>query len=217
MEKGKTSRRLYPRDVSRRRWTPLEDAKLCEQVAIQGWPLPKWKAIAKEFPGRSRNSCKYRWEKLLKNQETSGPAFYPPRQWVCPPFSYDSTERSREEVSKENEGERSLWIPKTLRIDDPDHEATKILIWATLGIENKRYVAGHVNGGGGIFKAFQSKKKLLEEPTPALQSQSCIIIKAFPFESSSVLFIGKEEENPLTVEVDGLLVRHRERRKAYEG
>ncbi|KAM3392238.1 hypothetical protein ACQJBY_013397 [Aegilops geniculata] len=43
--------------------------------------------------------------------------------------------------------ERSLWIPKTLRIDDPD-EAAKSSIWTTLGIEP---------GERGMFRAFQPK------------------------------------------------------------
>ncbi|KAG0465075.1 hypothetical protein HPP92_019239 [Vanilla planifolia] len=43
---------------------------------------------------------------------------------------------------------RSLWVPKTLRIDDP-HEATKSSIWATLGICPNDH----------IFKAFQSRNE----------------------------------------------------------
>lgn len=48
--------------------------------------------------------------------------------------------------------EKCLWIPKTLRIDDPD-EAAKSSIWATLGIK-----PGHNEPviKGGIFKAFRS-------------------------------------------------------------
>jgi hypothetical protein len=40
-----------------------------------------------------------------------------------------------------------LWIPKTLRIDDPD-EAAKSSIWTTLGIEP---------GERGMFRLFRSK------------------------------------------------------------
>ncbi|KAE8782203.1 Dof zinc finger protein DOF5.2 [Hordeum vulgare] len=43
--------------------------------------------------------------------------------------------------------EKSLWIPKTLRIDDPD-EAAKSSIWTTLGIEP---------GERGMFRPFQQK------------------------------------------------------------
>ncbi|KAG8052403.1 hypothetical protein GUJ93_ZPchr0001g31012 [Zizania palustris] len=48
---------------------------------------------------------------------------------------------------KDEKKEKSLWVPKTLRIDDPD-EAAKSSIWATLGIKP---------GDPGIFKPFQSK------------------------------------------------------------
>lgn len=49
--------------------------------------------------------------------------------------------------------EQNLWVPKTLRIDDPE-EAAKSSIWSTLGIrpdKDKPIIKG------GIFKAFQSK------------------------------------------------------------
>ncbi|XP_062186992.1 cyclic dof factor 1-like [Phragmites australis] len=49
--------------------------------------------------------------------------------------------------------ERCLWIPKTLRIDDPD-EAAKSSIWTTLGIEP---------GERGMFRPFQSKPESREQ------------------------------------------------------
>lgn len=49
----------------------------------------------------------------------------------------------------EEKVEKSLWVPKTLRIDDPD-EAAKSSIWATLGIKPDE---------GGIFKSFKSKSE----------------------------------------------------------
>ena len=53
--------------------------------------------------------------------------------------------------------ERSLWIPKTLRIDDPD-EAAKSSIWTTLGIEP---------GERGMFRPFQSKSDGREQTSNA--------------------------------------------------
>lgn len=58
------------------------------------------------------------------------------------------------DTSKQSNSERGIWIPKTLRIDDPD-EAAKSSIWATLGIKNDK--AEGMKGGAGLFKAFQSK------------------------------------------------------------
>ncbi|KAL2499929.1 Cyclic dof factor 2 [Abeliophyllum distichum] len=60
-----------------------------------------------------------------------------------------------EEAQKESNSEKCLWVPKTLRIDDPG-DAAKSSIWATLGIKNDT-----VNsvGGTGLFKAFKSQSK----------------------------------------------------------
>ncbi|KAL8088867.1 hypothetical protein AgCh_038580 [Apium graveolens] len=56
---------------------------------------------------------------------------------------------------KDNNPEKCLWVPKTLRIDDPG-EAAKSRIWETLGI--KKEIAGDSDCGKGMFKAaFQSK------------------------------------------------------------
>lgn len=55
----------------------------------------------------------------------------------------------KDEPSKPRNG--CVLVPKTLRIDDPS-EAAKSSIWATLGIKNESA------SGGGMFKAFQSKK-----------------------------------------------------------
>ncbi|KAK9129106.1 hypothetical protein Syun_017903 [Stephania yunnanensis] len=53
----------------------------------------------------------------------------------------------------EEKAEKCLWVPKTLRIDDPD-DAAKSSIWATLGIKPDQ---NEPIAKGGIFKAFQSK------------------------------------------------------------
>jgi hypothetical protein len=57
----------------------------------------------------------------------------------------------------DEKAERSLWIPKTLRIDDPD-EAAKSSIWTTLGIEP---------GERGMFRPFQSKSDVKERTSDA--------------------------------------------------
>ncbi|XP_072960738.1 cyclic dof factor 2-like isoform X1 [Typha angustifolia] len=55
--------------------------------------------------------------------------------------------------------EKSLWVPKTLRIDDPD-EAAKSSIWATLGIKPDEK---------SVFKPFQSKAENKGKTSDAAQ------------------------------------------------
>lgn len=61
--------------------------------------------------------------------------------------------------------EQCLWVPKTLRIDDPE-EAAKSSIWSTLGIrpeKDKPIIRS------GIFKAFQSKSDTTSHTSDAEQ------------------------------------------------
>ncbi|KAK8587793.1 hypothetical protein V6N13_086766 [Hibiscus sabdariffa] len=88
------------------------------------------------------------------------------------------------EPVKENNPERSLWIPKTLRIDDPG-EAAKSSIWATLGIKNDK---SDSIGGGGLFKAFQSKgdeRNRVPETSPVLQANPAALSRSINFHESS--------------------------------
>ncbi|KAL6983478.1 hypothetical protein U1Q18_016864 [Sarracenia purpurea var. burkii] len=59
-----------------------------------------------------------------------------------------------EEPLKENNSERCIWIPKTLRIDDPS-VAAKSSIWSTLEINNES--DNNSIDGDNLFKALQSK------------------------------------------------------------
>ncbi|KAB1211590.1 Cyclic dof factor 2 [Morella rubra] len=89
-----------------------------------------------------------------------------------------------EEQLKESNGERCLWIPKTLRIDDPG-EAAKSSIWATLGIKNEKVDSIR---GGGLFKAFRSKtdeKHNVAEPSPVLQANPAALSRSLNFHESS--------------------------------
>lgn len=89
-----------------------------------------------------------------------------------------------EEPPKENNAERCLWIPKTLRIDDPG-EAAKSSIWATLGIKNDK---ADSFSGRGLFKAFQSKsddKNHVAETSPVLQANPAALSRSFNFQESS--------------------------------
>ncbi|KAF0897945.1 hypothetical protein E2562_001644 [Oryza meyeriana var. granulata] len=81
---------------------------------------------------------------------------------------------------KEDKEEKSLWVPKTLRIDDPD-EAAKSSIWATLGIKP---------GDPGIFKPFQSKGESKGQPSDsrparALQANPAAFSRSQSFQETS--------------------------------
>lgn len=94
------------------------------------------------------------------------------------------TNNSGEEPVKECNAERCLWIPKTLRIDDPE-EAAKSSIWTTLGIKNDK--ADSI-GGRGLFKAFESKsneKNHKTETSPVLQANPAALSRSLKFQESS--------------------------------
>ncbi|KAH0458969.1 hypothetical protein IEQ34_011783 [Dendrobium chrysotoxum] len=67
------------------------------------------------------------------------------------------------DLQGEEKFERFLWVPKTLRIDDPD-EAAKSSNWAILGIK-----PGESDKQGGIFKGFQSKTQIRADTPDAAQ------------------------------------------------
>jgi len=89
----------------------------------------------------------------------------------------------KEDPSKQSSSERCLWIPKTLRIDDPG-EAAKSSIWATLGIKNEK--ADSISGGG-LFKAFQSKgdeKNRMAKTSQVLQANPAALSRSLNFQES---------------------------------
>ncbi|XP_057508261.1 cyclic dof factor 1-like [Actinidia eriantha] len=86
-----------------------------------------------------------------------------------------------EEPCKENNSERGVWVPKTLRIDDPN-EAARSSIWSTLGINNEK---NDFINGGSLFKAFQSKgdeKKHVDETSLALQANPAALARSSNFQ-----------------------------------
>ncbi|KAK6931244.1 Zinc finger, Dof-type [Dillenia turbinata] len=95
------------------------------------------------------------------------------------PSNVDKTEKA-----KEKDLERSVWIPKTLRIDDPS-EAAKSSIWTTLGIKNDK--ADSVNGVGR-FKAFQPKgdeKNHVADTSTVLQANPAALSRSLSFHESA--------------------------------
>lgn len=94
----------------------------------------------------------------------------------------NSAERGGEQEGKDSE--TSVWVPKTLRIDDPN-EAAKSSIWATLGIKNE------LASGGGIFKRFQHKAMVgkkegkANEPSPLLCANPAALSRSINFHENS--------------------------------
>ncbi|KAF7134422.1 hypothetical protein RHSIM_Rhsim08G0069900 [Rhododendron simsii] len=90
----------------------------------------------------------------------------------------------QEESEIEDNNEPCLWIPKTLRIDDPG-EAAKSSIWQTLGIKNDK---GDSISKGSMFKAFQSKrdeKNHMPETSSVLQANPAALSRSLNFHESS--------------------------------
>ncbi|GAV58076.1 zf-Dof domain-containing protein [Cephalotus follicularis] len=89
-----------------------------------------------------------------------------------------------EESQKEINANRCLWIPKTVRIDDPG-EAARSSIWATLGITNGK---SDSIGEGGLRKAFQpsvAEKSHNSEPSPVLQANPAALSRSLNFRECS--------------------------------
>nr|CAD1825227.1 unnamed protein product [Ananas comosus var. bracteatus] len=80
--------------------------------------------------------------------------------------------------------EKRFWIPKTLRIDDPE-AAARSSIWATIGFKNEKSSAVC---GGGLFKPFRSKddcKKSTSERPQVLQANPAAFARSMNFRESS--------------------------------
>ncbi|KAL5197014.1 hypothetical protein ABZP36_000526 [Zizania latifolia] len=86
--------------------------------------------------------------------------------------------RDSKPQGEEKTTEKNLWIPKTLRIDDPD-EAAKSSIWTTLGIEP---------GERGMFRPFQSKAEAREQISGAarfLQANPAAMSRSQSFQETT--------------------------------
>lgn len=86
---------------------------------------------------------------------------------------------------KENlEAERTVLIPKTLKIHDPN-EAAKSSIWSTLGIKNE--TVRSLNGAS-LFKAFESKgdrQSNVDHRAMVLQANPAAFCRSLNFHESS--------------------------------
>ncbi|KAI4366685.1 hypothetical protein MLD38_022532 [Melastoma candidum] len=95
-------------------------------------------------------------------------------------------ENSEKEVTSSAEGnvEKCLWVPKTLRVDDP-REAAKSSIWAALGIKNER--ADPANAGGP-FKAFQQAgeaRRWVAETSAFLKANPAALSRSLNFHENA--------------------------------
>ncbi|XP_043692086.1 cyclic dof factor 2-like [Telopea speciosissima] len=86
-------------------------------------------------------------------------------------------------VQGEEKLEKCLWVPKTLRIDDPD-EAAKSSIWATLGIKLDQ---NEPRTKGGIFKAFQPKMEdqVASDAAQVLQANPAALSRSQTFQEGT--------------------------------
>ncbi|KAL9281749.1 Cyclic dof factor 2 [Arabidopsis thaliana] len=98
-----------------------------------------------------------------------------------PGTAFDETESLGREKSKP---ERCLWVPKTLRIDDPE-EAAKSSIWETLGIKKDENADTF-----GAFRSSTKEKSSLSEGRlpgrrPELQANPAALSRSANFHESS--------------------------------
>ncbi|KAJ0988291.1 hypothetical protein J5N97_006647 [Dioscorea zingiberensis] len=80
--------------------------------------------------------------------------------------------------------EKRIWIPTTLRIDDPE-EAAKSSIWASIGIQNDKAKS---TSGGGLFKAFQTKADMKNSTvggSQVLHANPAALSRSLNFQESS--------------------------------
>lgn len=113
--------------------------------------------------------------------------------WLSPPLQSPLGKHSREgdllkpsnpggkEQSEQMYSERSILVPKTLRIDDPD-EAAKSSIWSTLGI---KYDSAN---RGEFFKALQPKsddKQNKANISPVLHTNPAALSRSITFQQSA--------------------------------
>ncbi|KAJ0987429.1 hypothetical protein J5N97_005785 [Dioscorea zingiberensis] len=96
----------------------------------------------------------------------------------------DGSNSDKGDTPRKSDPERRIWIPKTLRIDDPG-EAAMSSIWASIGIKNENADGVH---GGGLFKACHPKTDIKQhstEPSPAWHANPAALSRSHNFHESS--------------------------------
>ncbi|KAL8210984.1 hypothetical protein R6Q57_005421 [Mikania cordata] len=173
-------------------WAPQMGPAFCSPgFSMPIYPAAPYWNCAIPLPGPSPGPVLGPWN-MQWVPPPSGYPLAPPVSYATSPSSpisptlgkHSRAENGEDEMMKEIEAEKSLWVPKTLRIDDPQ-EAAKSSIWATLGIKND--MSADVNRGG-MFKAFGSKsedKSPIKETSPALQANPAALSRSLNFQESS--------------------------------
>lgn len=95
----------------------------------------------------------------------------------------DNSEEPEEEEPRKHKctSDHSIWVPKTLRIDDPD-EAAKSSIWETLGINKNDTFSGK-----GLIKAFEARsgeKNHVDKTSSALRANPAALSRSCNFQES---------------------------------
>ncbi|CAK7327970.1 unnamed protein product [Dovyalis caffra] len=148
-----------------------------------GFPMPFYPAAAYWVPGAWNIPWHPQPTSPKQTSMNSGPTSPTLGKHSRDESMLKSSNSEEEQSMKENSTERCLWIPKTLRIDDPG-EAAKSSIWTTLGIKNDK---SDSIGGRGLFKAFESKieKHHAAESSPVLQANPAALSRSLKFHESS--------------------------------
>lgn len=163
-----------------------------------GWnfPNPAWNAAAAALaPGWPGLSWPMVPGSYFPPPPPPPPAGWGPAPWASGPWAAAAATTASNNPAAADSGSPSLgkrpqsedgclWVPKTLRIDDPG-EAAKSSIWTTLGLGDKPESA---ITSGGIFKAFQPKTqgaKDSRKASQALQANPAAFSRSLSFHESS--------------------------------
>lgn len=98
-----------------------------------------------------------------------------------------SASEKEEDPTKHSNSDRSVWIPKTMRIDDPD-EAARSSIWSTLGTNKDKTDCN--SSRRNLFTVFESKdgennQNMLFENSHVLQANPSALSLSIKFHETS--------------------------------
>lgn len=160
---------------------PAWNAAAAAAALAPGWPGMSWPMVPGSYFGPP---------------PPPPPPGWAPGPWVPGPWGVASAASNNSTVvdsgsptlgKRPQSEDGCLWVPKTLRIDDPG-EAAKSSIWTTLGLGDKPESA---ITSGGIFKAFQPKtqgakdSRKVASTSQALQANPAAFSRSISFHESS--------------------------------
>lgn len=150
-------------------------------VPVPGFCAPTFSFLPAPYLGCMRN-----WDASLVGSIGSPSASSSTSNGNCSGYSSPTLGKHSRDANPQAEEtkERSLWIPKTLRIDDPE-EAAKSSIWSTLGIKPEKDKPGI---RGSIFKASQSRSDASSRTSDAdhvLKANPAALSRCHSFQEST--------------------------------